>query len=197
MHRVLWCDDSSQRGWTRASVDVRRTGQSVTQRTMWTSSSVGSESLRLAAPSVRRYRVKLTVVLENHTADRKNDPYGNRTRVAAVKGQCPRPLDEGVVDISPSASAKYTPFDEPVKTYDQRSTTRSRETSRARRGQQFCRAGPSSNLPIKFDSTQRGGPPGGRRWACDEQSCHVIYCQVVSFTFLKFSIDIQGGLRLL
>ncbi len=25
------------------------------------------------------------------------DPYGSRTRVAAVKGQCPRPLDEGVV----------------------------------------------------------------------------------------------------
>ena len=24
------------------------------------------------------------------------DPYGIRTRVAAVKGQCPRPLDEGV-----------------------------------------------------------------------------------------------------
>ncbi len=28
---------------------------------------------------------------------RKNDPYGNRTRVAAVKGRCPRPLDEGAV----------------------------------------------------------------------------------------------------
>ena len=25
------------------------------------------------------------------------DPYGIRTRVAAVKGRCPRPLDEGVV----------------------------------------------------------------------------------------------------
>ncbi len=25
------------------------------------------------------------------------DPYGIRTRVAAVKGQCPRPLDEGVI----------------------------------------------------------------------------------------------------
>ena len=24
------------------------------------------------------------------------DPYGIRTRVAGVKGQCPRPLDEGV-----------------------------------------------------------------------------------------------------
>ena len=24
------------------------------------------------------------------------DPYGIRTRVAAVKGRCPRPLDEGV-----------------------------------------------------------------------------------------------------
>lgn len=27
----------------------------------------------------------------------KDDPYGTRTRVAAVKGQCPRPLDEGAV----------------------------------------------------------------------------------------------------
>jgi hypothetical protein len=140
--------------------------------------------------------INLTVVLENRATDRKNDPYGNRTRVAAVKGQCPRPLDEGVVDISPSASAKYTPFEEPVKTYDQRSTTRSRETLPARRGEQSCRAGPSSNLPIEFDPTTRDVLPGGRRWACDEQSCHVIYCQVDSFTFLKFSIDIQGGLRL-
>jgi hypothetical protein len=24
-----------------------------------------------------------------------NDPYGIRTRVTAVKGRCPRPLDEG------------------------------------------------------------------------------------------------------
>ena len=27
---------------------------------------------------------------------RNGDPYGIRTRVAGVKGQCPRPLDEGV-----------------------------------------------------------------------------------------------------
>ena len=27
----------------------------------------------------------------------KNDPNGSRTRVAAVKGQCPRPLDDGVI----------------------------------------------------------------------------------------------------
>jgi hypothetical protein len=27
---------------------------------------------------------------------RSGDPYGIRTRVAGVKGQCPRPLDEGV-----------------------------------------------------------------------------------------------------
>ena len=27
--------------------------------------------------------------------DDKGDPYGTRTRVAAVKGRCPRPLDEG------------------------------------------------------------------------------------------------------
>ena len=26
---------------------------------------------------------------------RKSDPYGTRTRVTAVKGRCPRPLDEG------------------------------------------------------------------------------------------------------
>ena len=26
------------------------------------------------------------------------DPYGIRTRVAGVKGRCPRPLDEGVVE---------------------------------------------------------------------------------------------------
>ena len=28
--------------------------------------------------------------------DKSGDPYGIRTRVAGVKGQCPRPLDEGV-----------------------------------------------------------------------------------------------------
>ncbi len=27
----------------------------------------------------------------------KNDPNGSRTRVAAVKGRCPRPLDDGVI----------------------------------------------------------------------------------------------------
>ena len=27
---------------------------------------------------------------------KSGDPYGIRTRVAGVKGQCPRPLDEGV-----------------------------------------------------------------------------------------------------
>ena len=27
----------------------------------------------------------------------EGDPYGTRTRVAAVKGQCPRPLDEGAM----------------------------------------------------------------------------------------------------
>ena len=26
-----------------------------------------------------------------------SDPYGTRTRAAAVKGRCPRPLDEGAV----------------------------------------------------------------------------------------------------
>tara|TARA_B100000963_G_C22566748_1_gene644089 strand:+ start:210 stop:371 length:162 start_codon:yes stop_codon:yes gene_type:complete len=28
--------------------------------------------------------------------EKSGDPYGIRTRVAGVKGQCPRPLDEGV-----------------------------------------------------------------------------------------------------
>ena len=28
---------------------------------------------------------------------KKNDPNGSRTRVAAVKGRCPRPLDDGVI----------------------------------------------------------------------------------------------------
>jgi hypothetical protein len=27
---------------------------------------------------------------------KRSDPYGIRTRVAGVKGRCPRPLDEGV-----------------------------------------------------------------------------------------------------
>ena len=31
-----------------------------------------------------------------HIVSESGDPYGIRTRVAAVKGQCPRPLDEGV-----------------------------------------------------------------------------------------------------
>ena len=29
------------------------------------------------------------------------DPYGTRTRVFAVKGRCPRPLDEGVTAALP------------------------------------------------------------------------------------------------
>ena len=28
------------------------------------------------------------------------DPYGIRTRVAAVKGRCPKPLDEGVAQLA-------------------------------------------------------------------------------------------------
>ena len=28
---------------------------------------------------------------------KKGDPYGTRTRVTAVKGRCPRPLDEGAM----------------------------------------------------------------------------------------------------
>ena len=30
------------------------------------------------------------------SGEKSGDPYGIRTRVAGVKGQCPRPLDEGV-----------------------------------------------------------------------------------------------------
>ena len=30
-----------------------------------------------------------------HLLEIASDPYGNRTHVAAVKGRCPRPLDEG------------------------------------------------------------------------------------------------------
>ena len=33
---------------------------------------------------------------KNGTRLRNGDPYGTRTRVTAVKGRCPRPLDEGV-----------------------------------------------------------------------------------------------------
>lgn len=29
---------------------------------------------------------------------KENDPYGTRTRVTAVKGRCPRPLDEGAAE---------------------------------------------------------------------------------------------------
>ena len=35
--------------------------------------------------------------LASYNTERNGDPYGIRTRVAAVKGRCPRPLDEGVV----------------------------------------------------------------------------------------------------
>ena len=35
---------------------------------------------------------------------RAGDPYGIRTRVAAVKGRCPRPLDEGVADDEQTVS---------------------------------------------------------------------------------------------
>ena len=35
------------------------------------------------------WRIMVTVIY--------GDPYGIRTRVAAVKGRCPRPLDEGVI----------------------------------------------------------------------------------------------------
>ena len=33
-----------------------------------------------------------------------NDPYGTRTRVTAVKGRCPRPLDEGAVETGAMAT---------------------------------------------------------------------------------------------
>ena len=31
--------------------------------------------------------------------DLDGDPYGIRTRVAAVKGRCPKPLDEGAIVV--------------------------------------------------------------------------------------------------
>ena len=39
-----------------------------------------------------------TFAVQNRSkrARKSGDPYGIRTRVAGVKGQCPRPLDEGV-----------------------------------------------------------------------------------------------------
>ena len=33
----------------------------------------------------------------NKNYDLNGDPYGIRTRVAAVKGRCPKPLDEGAI----------------------------------------------------------------------------------------------------
>ena len=33
----------------------------------------------------------------NKNNDLDGDPYGIRTRVAAVKGRCPKPLDEGAL----------------------------------------------------------------------------------------------------
>ena len=35
--------------------------------------------------------------LKNNDLD--GDPYGIRTRVAAVKGRCPKPLDEGAIAV--------------------------------------------------------------------------------------------------
>ena len=42
-----------------------------------------------------------------------DDPYGTRTRVTAVKGRCPRPLDEGaavgrqIIAVSPRFFGLY------------------------------------------------------------------------------------------
>ena len=38
---------------------------------------------------------------------KSGDPYGTRTRVAAVKGQCPRPLDEGVNAVGEAAYRRW------------------------------------------------------------------------------------------
>ncbi len=38
-----------------------------------------------------------SLLIERRRLFVSDDPYGTRTRVAAVKGQCPRPLDEGAV----------------------------------------------------------------------------------------------------
>ena len=43
-------------------------------------------------------------------SDIKNDPNGSRTRVAAVKGQCPRPLDDGVIKSNCYRAVLYTFF---------------------------------------------------------------------------------------
>ena len=40
----------------------------------------------------------------------KNDPNGSRTRVAAVKGRCPRPLDDGVIYTNCFGAVLYTFF---------------------------------------------------------------------------------------
>ena len=37
-------------------------------------------------------------VMKTSSSDYFGVPYGNRTRVAAVKGRCPRPLDERDAD---------------------------------------------------------------------------------------------------
>ena len=40
----------------------------------------------------------------------KNDPNGSRTRVAAVKGRCPRPLDDGVIKTNSFGALLYSFF---------------------------------------------------------------------------------------
>ena len=44
------------------------------------------------------HEAAITSSFENNIRSlrKSGDPYGIRTRVAGVKGQCPRPLDEGV-----------------------------------------------------------------------------------------------------
>ena len=38
-------------------------------------------------------------MFSNKNNDLDGDPYGIRTRVAAVKGRCPKPLDEGAIVV--------------------------------------------------------------------------------------------------
>ena len=48
----------------------------------------------LPETSIRKFLRRLVVSIDRKNAEEFGVPYGSRTRVAAVKGRCPRPLDE-------------------------------------------------------------------------------------------------------